>query len=53
MVGDKDSDILLAKNSGLKSFYIRNSMHGHDENIAPDFYVNDLKESAEIIMKTV
>lgn len=53
MVGDKDSDILLAKNSGLKSFYIRNSMYEHDGNIAPDYYVNDLKEAAEIIIKTV
>ena len=53
MVGDKDSDILLAKNSGLKSFYIKNDMYEHDENIAPDFYVKDLKEAAEIIIKTV
>jgi histidinol phosphatase-like enzyme len=53
MVGDKDSDVLLAKNSGLKSFYIKNDMYEHDENIIPDFYVKDLKEAAEIIMKTV
>ena len=53
MIGDKDSDIMLAKNSGLKSLYIRNFMYEHDENIVPDFYVNDLKEAAGIIMKTV
>jgi D-glycero-D-manno-heptose 1,7-bisphosphate phosphatase len=52
MVGDKDSDILLARNSGLKSFYIRNPMYKHDENVAPDFYVKDLKEAAEIIIKS-
>jgi len=50
MVGDKDSDIMLAKNSGLKSFYIRNSMYEHDKNIVPDFYVDDLKKAAEIII---
>ncbi len=50
MVGDKDSDILLAINSGLKSFYIRNSMYDHDENIIPDFYVKDLKEATDIIL---
>ncbi|MGC8554717.1 MAG: D-glycero-alpha-D-manno-heptose-1,7-bisphosphate 7-phosphatase [Candidatus Acidulodesulfobacterium sp.] len=50
MVGDKDSDIMLAKNSGLKSFYIKNDMYEHDENIIPDFYVKDLKEAAEIIL---
>lgn len=49
MVGDKDSDILLAKNSGLRSFYIKNSMYEHDENIIPDFYVADLEEAADII----
>ncbi len=53
MVGDKDSDIMLAKNSGLKSFYIRNFMYEHDENIAPDFYVKDLKEAYEIIIKSL
>ncbi len=51
MVGDKDSDILLAKNSGLRSFYIKNSMYEHDENIIPDFYVSDLKEASDIIIK--
>ena len=50
MIGDKDSDIMLAKNSGLKSFYIRNDMYEHDDNIIPDFYVKDLKEAAEIIL---
>ncbi len=52
MVGDKDSDILLAKNSGLKSFYAKNPMYEHDENIEADFYVKDLREAAEIIIKT-
>ncbi|MHB1697677.1 MAG: D-glycero-alpha-D-manno-heptose-1,7-bisphosphate 7-phosphatase [bacterium] len=51
MVGDKDSDILLAKNSGLKSFYISNSMYEHDDNIKPDFYAADLKEASDIILK--
>ncbi len=51
MVGDKDSDILLAKNSGLRSFYVENSMYEHDKNIIPDFYVSDLKEAAGIIIK--
>lgn len=51
MVGDKDSDILLAKNSGLKSFYLRNTMYEHDKNIVPDFCVSDLKEAADIIIK--
>ena len=51
MIGDKDSDIVLAKNSGLKSFYIQNSMYEHDENVVPDFYVKDLMEAAEIITK--
>lgn len=52
MVGDKDSDILLAKNSGLKSFYISNSMYGHDDSIKPNFYVSDLKEASEIIINS-
>lgn len=51
MIGDKDSDILLAKNSGLRSFYIKNSMYEHDENITPDFYVSDLKEASDIIIE--
>jgi hypothetical protein len=42
---------MLAKNSGLKSFYIQNSMYEHDENVVPDFYVKDLMEAAEIITK--
>lgn len=50
MVGDKDSDILLAKNSGLKSFYIQNSMYEHDENIKPDFFVSSLREASHIIL---
>ncbi len=49
MVGDKDSDILLAKNSGMKSFYIKNDMYEHDKNIIPDYTVSSLKEAAEII----
>ncbi len=52
MAGDKDSDIMLAKNSGLKSFYIKNAMYKHDESIIPDFYVKDLKEAADIIIKS-
>lgn len=51
MVGDKDSDIMLAKNSGLKSFYIKNPMYEHDENIVPDFYVSSMREAANIIIK--
>ena len=51
MIGDKDSDILLAKNSGLRSFYIKNSMYEHNENIIPDFYVSDLKEASDIIIE--
>ncbi|MHB8232676.1 MAG: HAD hydrolase-like protein, partial [bacterium] len=51
MVGDKDSDILLAKNSGLRSFYISNPMYEHDDNIKPDFYAADLKEASGIILK--
>ncbi len=51
MVGDKDSDILLAKNSGLKSFYLKNTMYEHDKNIIPDFYVSDLKEASDAIIK--
>jgi len=53
MVGDKDSDIILAKNSGLSSFYVRNSMYEHDESIIPDFYVRDLKEVSQIIANLV
>lgn len=50
MVGDKDSDTLLAKNSGLRSFYVKNSMYEHDESIIPDFYVSSLREAADIII---
>ncbi len=50
MVGDKDSDMLLAKNSGIRSFYIKNEMYEHDNSVIPDFTVFNLKEAAEIIL---
>jgi D-glycero-D-manno-heptose 1,7-bisphosphate phosphatase len=52
MIGDKDSDIELAINSGLKSFYIRNTMYEHNETIKPDFEVANLKEAVNIILSS-
>lgn len=50
MVGDKDSDIMLAKNSGLKSFYVKNDMYEYNDSIKPDFTVSSLAEAVTLIV---
>ncbi len=50
LVGDKDTDIQLAINAGLKSFCVKNDMYEYDKNVVPDYFVEDLAEAAEIII---
>ncbi len=52
LVGDKDTDIQLAINAGLKSFYVKNDMYEYDKNVVPDYIVGNLAEAAEIIIET-
>ena len=50
LVGDKDTDIQLAINAGLKSFCVENDIYEYDETIVPDYKVKNLSEAAEIII---
>lgn len=49
VIGDKDSDIELGKNCNMKTIYIKNSKYKYDSVLKPDFTVNSLQESYEII----
>jgi D-glycero-D-manno-heptose 1,7-bisphosphate phosphatase len=51
LIGDKDTDIQLAINAGLKSFYVKNDMYDYDKNVVPDYIVANLAEAAELIIK--
>ncbi len=51
LVGDKDTDIQLAINAGLKSFCVENDMYEYDKNVVPDYFVGNLAEAAEIIIE--
>lgn len=43
MVGDFDTDVLTARNSGVRSVVVRTGMHTHITQ-TPDWYINDISE---------
>ena len=52
-VGDKTSDILGGKNSGLKTILVLTGKAGKDKkyDVAPDYICNNLLEASKIIIK--
>lgn len=48
VIGDKDSDIELAKNANCKSIFIKNNYY--KSNKIPDFSVQNILEAAEVIL---
>jgi histidinol-phosphate phosphatase family protein len=46
LIGDKEEDILLAKNIGIKSICL-----SKDINVKPDFFAENLKEASLWIIK--
>lgn len=52
LIGDRDSDILCGKNSGLNTILILNPESANfTGNTNPDFVANNLREAVELIVK--
>ncbi len=49
MIGDKDSDLLLAKHIGAKAILVRTGYE--KESIYADFTADDMKEAVDWILK--
>ena len=49
VIGDKDSDIELGKNSNMKTIYLKNNKYKYKSILKPDFTVDTLEECYEII----
>ena len=52
LIGDKDTDIELAKKNNIKSIYIENKMYKYQSEFVYDFKVNNLTEAYEIIKES-
>ncbi len=53
LIGDKDTDIELAKKNNIKSIYIENKMYKYQSEFVYDFKVNNLTEAYEIIKESL
>lgn len=49
-IGDRDTDILCGKNSGLKTILINNNFYKNSENLDPDFTVLNIDGASKIIL---
>jgi len=53
LIGDKDTDIELAKKNNIRSIYIENKMYKYQSEFLYDFKVNNLIEAYEIIKENL
>ena len=49
LIGDKDTDVELAKKNNIKSIYIKNDKYEYNSRFIYDYSVNDLYEAFKII----
>ena len=51
LIGDKDTDVELAKKNNIKSIYIKNEKYEYNSRFIYDYSVNDLYEAFKIILE--
>ena len=55
LVGDTTTDILAAKNAGIKSVLVKTGMSGEDRKhrVTPDFIVEDLNSAVDLFLRNI